>query len=103
MAKEPIGIPPEQPGDEERLAMLMSHQRRLFQYILSLLPNLQDAEDVLQETNLVVWRKFAQFQSGTSFFAWAARVAQLEVMKHRKKATGRRTVALHDAVVDVIG
>lgn len=84
------------------MSLIMSHQRRLFQYILALSPHVSDAEDILQETNLVLWRKFEQFQVGTNFFGWAARVAQLEVAKYRKKAAGRRVLALDDGVVDLI-
>lgn len=82
--------------------LLLSHQRRLFQYIFTLLPNLQDAEDVLQETNLVVWSKLDQFQPGTSFFAWAARIAQHKVMKHREKAGNRRRLVWDDTAVELI-
>ena len=32
-------------------------QRRLYAYILTLLPGTQQADDVLQETNLVLWAK----------------------------------------------
>ena len=61
------------PGDsvvEEFMTLLTANHRRIFQHILAMCPSLQDAEDVLQETNLVLWRKFSQYQRGTSFLAW---------------------------------
>lgn len=91
---------PDQIDVEEFIVLFGAHQRRLFQYILSILPNLQDAEDVLQETNLVLWRKFTQFRKGTSFLAWASRVAYLEVLKYRKTRSSQQTHFLDEQLVD---
>jgi RNA polymerase sigma-70 factor, ECF subfamily len=77
----------------EFMTLLVGNQRQLFQYIHALLPREQDAEDALQETSLVLWRKFDQFEPGTSFFAWASRVAYFEVLTLRKRhSTGLQTL-----------
>ncbi len=70
----------------ERFAQLLATcQRRVFLYALGLLHNAADAEEVLQETNLVLWKKFDEFQPGTDFDRWACRVAHYEVLKFREK------------------
>ena len=78
-----------EPGEmgrgEQFLALYSSHQRRLYLYTMTLLPVSVDAEDVLQEANLVLWRKFDQYQPGTNFFAWACRIVRFEVLKYREK------------------
>jgi RNA polymerase sigma-70 factor (ECF subfamily) len=76
----------------ERFAQLLATcQRRVFLYALSLLHNAADAEEVLQETNLVLWRKFDEYQPGTNFDRWACRIAYFEVLKFRqKKASAAR-------------
>jgi RNA polymerase sigma-70 factor (ECF subfamily) len=76
----------------ERFAQLLATcQRRVFLYILSLVQNAADAEEILQETNLVLWRKFDEFEPGTAFDRWACRIAYYEVLKHReKKSPGER-------------
>ena len=61
------------------------HQRSLFSYILTLVPNWNDAEEILQETSLVSWRKFSEFSPGTSYKAWATQVARYEVLKFRER------------------
>ncbi|MBN1395089.1 MAG: sigma-70 family RNA polymerase sigma factor [Pirellulales bacterium] len=71
---------------EQFMALYSSHQRRLYLYALTLLPDSVDAEDVLQEANLVLWRKFDQYRQGTNFFAWACRIVRYEVLKHREKS-----------------
>ena len=82
---------------ERFMAELMVHQRRLYQYIHSLLPRQQDAEDVMQNCLVVLWKKFDQFDPATSFYAWAARVAFLEVCDYRRR--NRRMVTIFDEAV----
>jgi RNA polymerase sigma-70 factor (ECF subfamily) len=73
-------------GDERtQLDSVLEHfaryQRRLYLYILGLVVSPADAEEVLQETNIVVWKKCDQFQSGTDFRAWVFRIALFEARK----------------------
>jgi RNA polymerase sigma-70 factor (ECF subfamily) len=80
------------------MALFAAHHRRLFRYTLALLPRLHAAEDVLQETNLVLWRRFSEFRPGSDFYAWAARIAFLQVLKYRK-STRRQSFALDDGLL----
>lgn len=100
---DPADTQPDHVAVEQFVTLFTVHQRRIFQYILSLLPNVQDAEDVLQETNLILWRKFPTFQPGTSFLAWAARIAHYEVLKYRKRASYRRTSLLDEELIEQLG
>ncbi len=67
-------------------------QRKVFLYALGLIHNAADAEEVLQEANVVLWRKFDEYKPGTSFESWACRVAYFEVLKYREKAARERRV-----------
>jgi RNA polymerase sigma-70 factor (ECF subfamily) len=58
---------------------LRQHQTRLYGYIHSLVRDLNDADDLYQQTALVLWKKFAEFDRARSFFAWACGVARFEV------------------------
>ena len=60
-------------------------QRPLYLFILGQTGSVQDAEEVLQNTNLVIWRKSTQFDPGTNFFAWACQIARYEVLQHRQR------------------
>ena len=42
-------------------ALLRQHQTQLFGYIYSLVRDLDDADDLFQQTSLVLWDKFDQF------------------------------------------
>lgn len=70
---------------DEFVRLLSQNQRRLFVYVHTLVPNHADAEEVLQNTNLVLWREFDTFELGTNFAAWACRVALNQVLAWRKK------------------
>jgi RNA polymerase sigma-70 factor, ECF subfamily len=70
---------------EDFVRLLMANERRIFAYVLTLLPNVADAEDVLQETSIVLWRKFPEYQPGSDFTSWAFRIAQNMVRNARAK------------------
>ena len=70
---------------DELVRLLAQNQRRLFLYVRTLVPNHADAEEVLQNTNLVLWREFGTFEPGTNFAAWSCRVALNQVLAWRKK------------------
>ena len=69
----------------EFIRLFTAHEAHLSAFALSLIPNWADADDVLQQTNLVLWRKFGQFQPGSNFFSWASRILYLEAKEFRKK------------------
>src|SRR5947207_9761681 len=54
-------------------------QSRLFGYVHSLVRDLDDADDLFQQTTVILWKKFAEFDRSRSFFSWACGVARLEV------------------------
>lgn len=67
--------------DAEFIKEFTRHQRPVFLFILSQISNPVEAEEILQETNLVIWNKFEQFELGTNFRAWACQIARYEVLK----------------------
>ena len=73
------------PPGGDFVQLFTKHQRRLFLYILAQVPSPVDAEEILQEANIITWRKFGQFQPGTNFFAWISRIANYEVLKYRDR------------------
>jgi len=81
--------------------LLGQNQRRVFLYVLSLVPRYIEAEEIVQETNLVLWREFEQFQPGTNFAAWACRVAFNQVLAWRKRQQ-RDRLEFSPAVLEVV-
>src|SRR5690242_7471379 len=88
-------------GVAEFARLIRESHRELFGFIFAMLQNRADAEDVYQQTALVLWKKFAEFTPGTNFTGWAIRVAQFEI-KDYVKAQRRRKVFFNDAILDAI-
>lgn len=71
-------------NEKEFIRLITDWQNELFSYLFTLLGDLHDSRDVLQETNLVLWRKQADFEPGSNFGAWAKRCAYYEALKFRR-------------------
>jgi RNA polymerase sigma-70 factor, ECF subfamily len=67
------------------LRLFLQNERRLYAYILTLLPNRADADDVLQEASLVMWDKFDDAHPPDDFAAWGCRIAYYKVLDFAKK------------------
>jgi RNA polymerase sigma-70 factor (ECF subfamily) len=75
--------------------LLARHQGQLLGYIYSLVRDLDDADDLFQQTCLVLWDKFAQFDASRSFVGWACGVARYEVL-HFLRARSRDRLYFSD-------
>jgi RNA polymerase sigma-70 factor (ECF subfamily) len=93
---------PENPA-ESLVDQLTRHQSSLFHYILSLIPDRAAAEDILQETNLVLWRKAAEFDPTLPFMPWACRIALFQVKAHRRDQARDRHVFDDDVLDQLAG
>jgi RNA polymerase sigma-70 factor (ECF subfamily) len=71
--------------DERFVQLVTQHQRPLYLYILSLVPYRTEAEEILQEANLLIWQKRHEFDLGTNFRAWACQFAYHTVLKFRSR------------------
>lgn len=85
-------------SDEYFLAVT-AIQNRLRAYILSLLADRVAAQDVLQETNLVLIRKADDFHSDASFESWAYSTARFQVLAHLRDCKWNRLV-LHESFAE---
>lgn len=66
---------------EKFVSLLTSSQDVLYRYVLTLMSGQHNrAKDVLQEANLVLWRKSSTFKFGTDFEAWSKRIAHFCVL-----------------------
>lgn len=67
---------------EEFIKQLTENQNQLYGYVFSLLGDHNQAADVVQETNLVLWRKLDEFDSRRPFLPWAYAIARFQVLAH---------------------
>src|SRR5262245_13196297 len=98
----PSSAPQNEAYRSKQLMLLMvRHQRQILAYIYTLVPDRHDAEDLLQETSLVICEKFVEFKPGTNFLAWACQIAYWRVRAARQKFA-RSKLVFDDRVLDAI-
>lgn len=78
--------------------LLGRHQLALFRYILAMVPRVQDAEDVMQEVSKTLWQRFADYEPGSSFLAWARRVAYFRILEFRRHCDRRLHILPEDVL-----
>jgi RNA polymerase sigma-70 factor (ECF subfamily) len=57
------------------LSLFLRSEREVFRYVAALVPNVTDAEDIVQQTALALWEKFDAYDPGQPFTPWACRFA----------------------------
>ena len=76
---------------------LASTHERLLRYVFVLLSDWEGAQEVVQNTHVVVWRKAGEFSSDTeeAFLRWVKKIAYFEVKKFLKQR--QQHSALYDS------
>lgn len=88
------------PG-EEFVQLFTRAQRPIYLFILAQTGDVQAAEEILQETNLIIWAKCDQFQPDTNFGAWTRQIAMYEVLKWRQRQK-REKLRFSDEFLSVV-
>ena len=57
------------------LSLFLRSEREVFRYVAVLVPNVADAEDIVQQTALALWEKFDAYDPTQPFTPWACRFA----------------------------
>ncbi len=61
-------------------------QRRIYGYVLTIVAHPSDADDIFQETSLILWKKAGEFDPARAdFVRWACGIAHNVVRNHRVK------------------
>jgi RNA polymerase sigma-70 factor, ECF subfamily len=76
---------PEKDKTRVFLRLFLENQKRLYAYVLTLVPNRADADDVLQEVSFLLWDKFDEERPPEDFAAWGCRIAYFKVLELFKK------------------
>ena len=77
---------------EQFTALWTAAQPTLNAFIRTLVPEFQQAEEVLQRVAIAAFRKFDQYDETRPFAAWAVGVAKYEVMYFRRQRATERLV-----------
>ena len=94
--------PRPEPDAESFVRLLAEHERSIETYVHSLMRSAADAEDVLQESKLVLWKQFERYEPNTNFLAWARRIALNLILNHRRKEQRRQTSSVDQEFIEAV-
>jgi RNA polymerase sigma-70 factor (ECF subfamily) len=83
------------------IAQMTEHQTRLGAYINAALGEYFSAQDVLQKTNLAIWKKAKEFQPGAEFLPWAIGIARYEILAYYRDR-GRDRLVFSPEISDML-
>jgi RNA polymerase sigma-70 factor (ECF subfamily) len=89
-------------NEEEFIRLLARSYRSIYSYAQTLVPNLADAEDCVQEVSLLMWRKFDEFGRDGNFSRWARGFVRRVAKNHNRKKRPHY-LALDDDLIDKLG
>ena len=91
------------PLSDKFMAVITPCQSKLFGYLYSLLCNMDDTEDVLQQAVLAMWRRFDEYDRSRSFLNWAMKFAELTALNHIRPERRDRVVFNEELVLMLAG
>jgi len=84
------------------MSLLSLNYQRIYSYILMLVANHNNADDIMQETTIVMFEKFDSFEKGSDFFAWAITIAKYKTFEFLKKQK-REKVIFNQEIINLLG
>jgi len=86
------------PGREETAfnQLVQKYQEKLYWHIRKIVIDHEDADDVLQNTFIKIWRSLPDFRSDSRLFTWLYRIATNEALSFLKQKKRRRTTPIED-------
>jgi RNA polymerase sigma-70 factor (ECF subfamily) len=95
--------PPSAPlSHEQFMRLFLQSERELLRYVMVLVPSVNDARDVVQETALSLWREIAKYDPARPFVPWACRFALNEARMFLRSEGRRKRRFLQEDLVALL-
>ena len=98
---------PERPSDDTAaaqqrfLSLFLRSEREIYRYVAALVPNVTDAEDIVQQTAMALWEKFDAYDPAQPFTPWACRFALNKARQWIERRQRWQTLLLHGLAEDL--
>lgn len=89
--------------DDQFVRLLLKNERYIYTFILTLVHNRSDADDIMQDAASLMWRKYKEMDSVSNFAAWGVRIAHYKVLEFRKKRYKDRIQFKSDLFEEIVG
>jgi RNA polymerase sigma-70 factor (ECF subfamily) len=83
------------------MRLFLASEKEIFRYVAVLVPKLADAQDVVQQTAIALWKKFDQYDPAQPFTPWACRFALYEAREFLRRDR-RRGINVEEGLVDTL-
>src|SRR5689334_18590313 len=96
-----VNVVQERAGNQDRnperrdrfLKLFLTHQNRIFRYIVTVVPRWVEAEELFQQTSLTLWQRWDEYEPEFDFTAWACGIAKNHLRNYlRKKENQQRAL-----------
>ncbi|MEM6779640.1 MAG: sigma-70 family RNA polymerase sigma factor [Planctomycetota bacterium] len=86
---------------DEFLRLLLRNEREILRYVMAIVPSASDAQEILQETAIALWKRIDGYDRSQPFAPWACRFAANKAKEHLRKV-GRWKGFLDDEVASML-
>lgn len=70
---------------DEFLRLLLKSEREILRYVMAIVPNVADAQEIVQETAVALWKHADRYDRSRPFAPWACRFAANKAKEHLRK------------------
>ena len=88
-------------GHDDFLRLLLKSEREILRYVMAIVPHAADAQEIVQETAVALWKQIDQYDRSQPFTPWACRFAANKAKEHLRKQ-GRWSAFLNDEVASLL-
>ena len=85
----------------ELLRLLLRSERDILRYVMAIVPRMSDAQEVLQETAVALWKQIDKYDPAKPFTPWACRFAANKAKEHLRKS-GRWNGFLNEDIASML-
>ena len=85
--------------EPEFIEIYTKNERKIRMYVKRLVYHIDDAEDIMQATAMIIWKKFDQYNPEYPFISWAYKIAYNEIRNYYRKQEKKRNF-FSEAVLD---
>lgn len=88
--------------DGEFIILIVTHQPMIRGRILSLLPGVNEVDDIIQNVNLVIWNKRDSYKPKTNFKAWINSIIRYEILAHWRSRQRQKEFTFPEDVFELL-
>jgi len=83
---------------DQFVELYVRNQNRVYRYVVTLVPNRADAEELFQQTNLTLWKLWDRYDPGRDFVRWACGIAHNHIRNFFRKRENKQVLLSEEII-----